>query len=102
MRINTPPPFRLTFTSPDGCYTVDYCPNDEREGVIDVSISGVSMRWYVVYVERDANGERVLSGMTSGSEALWQDQFWFELRPDHIPPLIRYWGDQVVWREDET
>jgi hypothetical protein len=40
--------------------------------------------------------------MTSGSEPLWNDQFWFELRLDDAPPVIRYWGDKVVWREDRA
>ena len=42
----------------------------------------------------------VLGGMTSGSEGLWNDQFWFELRLNDSPPVIRYWGDKVIWRDD--
>ena len=42
----------------------------------------------------------MLGGMTSGSESLWNDRLWFELRLDDTPPVIRYWGDKVVWRED--
>ena len=103
MRINAPPPFELTFNnSPDDSYTIDYRPTDAWEGVIDVAIRGVSLRWYVAQVERDAKGRRALSGMTSGSEVIWQDQFWFELRPDDTPPIIRFWGNQIVWREDRT
>ena len=40
--------------------------------------------------------------MTDGSEPLWGDEFWFELRFSDAPSLIRYWGNQVVWREDRA
>lgn len=102
MRINAPQPFRLTFAGPDGPYTIDYRPTDEWKGVIEVAINGVAMLWDVAQVELESNGEQVLSGMTSGSEAIWHDQFWFELRPNGTPPLMRYWGDRVIWREDRS
>ncbi|WP_282596342.1 hypothetical protein [Sphingomonas beigongshangi] len=40
--------------------------------------------------------------MTTGSEEVWNDQFWFELRLNDHPPVIRYWGDKVIWREDRA
>ena len=58
------------------------------------------MRWDVDDAERDEAGRLVLGGMTSGSDSLWNDQFWFELRVNDAPPVIRYSGDKVVWRED--
>ena len=60
------------------------------------------MRWDVVDADREELGGVVLGGMTSGSESLRNDQFWFELRLADSPPVIRYWGNQVVWREDRA
>ena len=79
---------------------MQFQPTDQWEGVIAVSIGGVEMRWGVDLAEREDGGVIVLGGMTSGSECLWNDQFWFELRLDDTPPAIRYWSDQVIWRED--
>lgn len=58
------------------------------------------MKWDVVHADRKDNGGLVLRGMTSGTEEIWNDQFWSELRMDDVPPVIRYWGDRVIWRED--
>lgn len=58
------------------------------------------MRWPVEVVRTDEDGLTVISGMTRGSEPLWGDQYWFELRPWDQPAVIRYWGDQVLIRED--
>ena len=69
---------------------------------MDVSIGGLAMRWDVVDADREEGGCLVLGGMTSGSESLWNDQFWFELRLEDDPPVIRYWGDELVWREDRA
>src|SRR5687767_8465348 len=96
MRTTVPSAFTLSFTGPEGPYTIRFEPTDDWDGVIDVSIGGSEMRWDVDHADREDGG------MTSGSEALWNDQFWFELRPDDTPPVIRYWGDRVVWREDHT
>ena len=60
------------------------------------------MHWRVVDADQEASGAIVLGGMTSGSEPLWNDQYWFELRFSDAPPLIRYWGNQIVWREDRA
>jgi len=102
MRTTVPAAFSLAFTGPEGCYTVQFEPTDEWDGVIDVSISGVTMRWHVVDADREDGGAVVLGGMTDGSAPLWGDEFWFELRFSDVPPLIRYWGNQVVWREDRA
>lgn len=58
------------------------------------------MRWHVLNVERENNGDLVMSGMTTGTQKIWNDQFWFELRLDDVPAVMRYWGNRVIWRED--
>jgi hypothetical protein len=102
MRTTVPLAFSLSFTGAEGPYTVRFQPTDEWDGIIDVSIGGLQMRWNVDDADREDGGGMVLGGMTSGSAPLWNDQFWFELRLDDIPPVIRFWGDQVVWREDRA
>ena len=92
----------MSFAGPEGPYTIQFQPTDEWDGVIDVSIGGLKMRWGVNDARREEAGDLILSGMTSGSESLWNDQFWFELRLNDAPPIIRYWGDKVVWREDRA
>jgi hypothetical protein len=92
----------MSFTGPEGPYAVQFHPTGEWDGIIDLSIGGLEMRWDVENAEREDAGGLVLGGMTSGSERLWNDQFWFELRLDDTPPMIRYWGDKVVWREDRS
>lgn len=77
-----------------------YRPIDEWDGLITVTIGGVAMEWAVERVDLEPDGGLVLSGMTSGSQRLWHDQWWFELRRDDQPAVVRYWGDQVIWRED--
>ena len=102
MRTTVPPAFSLSFTGAEGPYTVRFHPTDEWDGIIDVSIGGLEMRWDVDDADCEDGGGIVLGGMTSGSAALWNDQFWFELRLHDTPPVIRYWGDKVVWREDQA
>lgn len=87
---------------PEGPYTIRFEPTGEWDGVIDLSIGGLPMRWSVEVADQEDSGAIVLGGMTSGSEPLWNDQYWFELRLNDAPPLIRYWGDQVVLREDRA
>jgi hypothetical protein len=102
MRTTVPAAFSLVFTGPEGPYTIRFQPADQWDGMIDVSIGGVAMHWRVVDADQEDSGAVVLGGMTSGSEPLWSDQYWFELRFSDAPPLIRYWGNQVVWREDRA
>lgn len=103
MRINAPQDrFEITFASPDGNYVVRYEPVDDWDGRIAMSIRGVKVGGEVLSVERDANGERVLMGSTGGFKRLYDDEFWFELRPDSRPPVIEYFGDRVLWRRDEA
>jgi hypothetical protein len=100
MRTTVPAAFSLNFSGPEGPYTIRFEPTDAWDGIINVSIGGRSMRWLVVDADREDDGGVVLGGNTHGSEPLWKDQFWFELRISDVPPLIRYWGNQVLWRED--
>lgn len=100
MRTKAPHPFAITFAGEEGPYTIHFQPTDEWDGVIDVILAGTPMRWFVVNVDREDNGGLVLGGMTTGTEDIWNDQFWFELRLDDAPPVIRYWGNQIIWRED--
>jgi hypothetical protein len=92
----------MAFEGPEGRYTVCFQPTDEWDGVIDVSLGGHVMRWDVVNADREDGGGVVIGGMTSGSEPVWQDQFWFELRLDDTPPVIQYWENRVIWREDRA
>ena len=101
MRTNVPAAFRMTFIGPEGEYVIAFRPTDEWDGLINVAISGVGMRWDVVDASEE-DGAVVLGGMTTGSEALWNDQFWFELRFEDATPIIRYWGNKVIWREDRS
>lgn len=102
MRTTVPAAFSLAFAGPEGRYTIQFEPTDEWDGAIDLSIGGVTMRWHVVDADREDGGAVVLGGMTDGSKPLWGDVLWFELRFSDMPPLIRYWGNQVVWREDRA
>ena len=80
MRTTVPEAFSMSFVGPEGAYTVHFRPVDEWDGVIDVSLGGQSLRWDVVDASRDDDGSLTLGGMTSGTERIWSDQFWFELR----------------------
>lgn len=102
MRTTVPPAFQMSFVGPEGSYDIDFRPTDEWDGLIDVTIRNLQMEWSVVDASRERDGAVVLGGMTTGSEELWGDQFWFELRVDDTPPIIRYWGDRVIWREDRV
>jgi hypothetical protein len=99
MRIKAPPAFDISMSGPEGAYTLSYAPTDDWDGEIAVSIGGISMRWAVLNVEEDQKGLR-LGGMTSGSEPLWRDAFWFELWPEADQPRIDYYGDRILWRSD--
>jgi hypothetical protein len=103
MRINASQDrFEITFASPDGNYVVRYEPVDDWDGRIAMAIRGVEVGGEVLSVEKGANGERVLMGSTGGFKDLYDDEFWFELRPDSRPPIIEYFGDRVLWRRDEA
>ena len=102
MRTTVPPAFDTTFAGPEGHYTISFQPTDEWDGIIDVTIGGHAMHWHVLNADREDAGGLTIGGMTSGSEDLWQDQFWFELRLDDTPPVIQYWGDRAIWREDSA
>ncbi len=100
-RTTVPPPFSASFVGVEGPYTILFEPRDEWGGTIQASIGGVEMLWDVIACEGDEVGEIELGGMTTGSEALWCDQSWFEIRVNKgTTRLIRYWGNGVIWRED--
>jgi hypothetical protein len=86
---------------PEGCYRLTYSGGGDGVTKVEVAISGLTMTWPVVIMIEEDDGI-TLCGMTSGSQALWRDQFWFELRPDARPPRIDYWGDQILWRSDQS
>ena len=70
MRTTVPPPFDRSFSGPEGPYVIRFHQTDEWDGLIDVSIAGVDMRWNVDDADREEDGGLVLGGMTSGSDAL--------------------------------
>ncbi|GAB4352776.1 MAG: hypothetical protein Kow00114_01590 [Kiloniellaceae bacterium] len=100
MRTTAPPPFSVSFLGPEGPYTIHFQPDGRWDGLIDVTIGGMEMQWAVDDVRHDESGALAIGGMTRGSEDLWGQQYWFELRPNDSPAVIRYWGDKVVWRSD--
>ena len=87
MRTTVPAAFRLAFRGPEGFYTVHFLPTEEWTGVI-VSVGDVTMRWQVVVADQEESGLFVLGGMTDGSDSLWDDPFWFELRFSGLQPVI--------------
>jgi hypothetical protein len=100
MRTVAPQPFSISFAGPEGSYTIHFRPDGEWDGLIDVTIGGLAMLWPVEDIQTENGGHLVISGLTKGTEDLWNQQLWFELRLHDSPPIIRYWGDKVVWRED--
>ena len=100
MRQLMPPPFKATMTGPDGPYELSFTPYDEWDGKITTTIAGVPMVWQVVRSDEEPDGTFTLSGMTVGSDEIWNDQFWFELVVRPLPRAITYFGDRVVWRVD--
>lgn len=97
-----PAAFTRVFSGLEGPYAVRFEPAGEWDGVLDVVIGGLAMRWVVEEAHAETDGGVVLGGMTSGSKPLWNNQFWFELRFEDQPPVIRYWGDRVLVREDRA
>jgi hypothetical protein len=93
MRAKMPAAFCATMTGPDGAYELAFRPLDEWDGVIEVTIAGEAMSWHVVRSDREEDGTTSTSGMTVGSEAVWADQFWFELVLGPEPICINYWGN---------
>ena len=92
-------PLKQKMLGPDGVYELVYTPVEDRDGKVEVEISGVSMTWWVEIIEID-NGLTSLSGMTSGSKVIWQEQYWFQFWPSLQRPKIDYWGAGVIWRSD--
>jgi hypothetical protein len=74
-------------------------PKDEWNGILELRLNGQSAVWRVFKIEEE-DGVTSFGGVTEGD--LVGDGWWFEFRPKASPPLIRYWGDQVVVREDEA
>ncbi|WP_197427472.1 hypothetical protein [Bradyrhizobium retamae] len=58
------------------------------------------MTWYVDFVGLNEGGDVVLGGITTGSQAVWGDCYWFEVEANAGARCIEYWGDQVLWRKD--
>jgi hypothetical protein len=100
LRVGVPPAFRITFEAPESRYDVAFTPTDPWNGEIIVSIAGVEMQWDVVDASTDEAGHLTLGGLTSGSEDIWQDCFWFSLCLDPNARRIEYWGNQIIWRTD--
>ena len=70
MRTTVPEAFSISFTGPEGPYAGHFQPTDEGDGIIDVTIAGLAMRWSVDDADREGGGGIVLGGMTSGSDQL--------------------------------
>lgn len=85
---------RLVFTGPGGDYTITLPDVAREDGRLLVRDPDGEAQWAIENIGIDAGGVTSLSGMTSGSNALW-----FELCIGE-PPEIRYWGDRVILRAD--
>ncbi len=96
-----PSPFSIVVTGPEGSYKLAYTP-DHDEGIIETTISSQPMLWHVETVEFDADGDLVLSGLTRGTETVWEDCFWFVLTTGKAGSKIEYWADQVLFRTDHA
>src|SRR4029453_15640820 len=64
MRTTVPPPFSMSFIGPEGPYTIQFHPTGEWDGVINVSMAGIEMRWDVDDADRGEAGGLVLGGIT--------------------------------------
>lgn len=102
MRLPAPVTFNVTLAGPEGSYELAFHPIDEWDGVIDVVIAGRRMAWPVTRIEQDKEGRVCFSGVTVGAEAVWNDQYFFQLWTGPAPPKIEYWGDKVIWRTDPS
>ena len=94
--------FEILFAGSEGIYRTSFSPIDPWDGYIDVSIDGQAMRWAVIDTDRGDEGLLVLGGMTTGSRPIWNEEFWFELHLDDDPPIVRYWSEKMIWREDHS
>ncbi len=94
-----PPSFQATFLGPTGPYRAVYLP-DDRDGMVDVFLGEANLRWSVDFVEDVGGGSFKLCGLSSGSDTMWGDTYWFVLHTG-VPVHLDYWGDQVLVRTDE-
>ena len=60
------------------------------------------MKWSVLTIDRNEDGELIFAGGTDGSEDVWGDFYWYEARLEPSPPRITLWGDQVIARVDQA
>ncbi|MBW8859261.1 MAG: hypothetical protein JF570_05880 [Caulobacter sp.] len=96
--VDCPEAFEMTFRGEAGVYRLSYRPNADK-GLIQTTIDGVDMTWLVDFVENGPDGAWELGGLTRGTEALWNDVYWFELRTTPGASL-NFWGDQIIARSD--
>ena len=94
-----PQPFSITVIGSEGDYELAFTPNHD-EGIIETSISDQTMLWHVETIEIDTEGNLVLAGLTRGTEAVWNDRFWFVLTTGKAGSKIEYWGTEVLFRTD--
>ncbi|QZD88143.1 hypothetical protein [Qipengyuania psychrotolerans] len=101
-RIPLPPPFEASFEGPEGRYSASYVPRGEwDDGLVRVNIASHEMWWGVEIAEQEGTSLSVC-GITSGTQEIWNDVFWFEIICSPEPKSIRYWGDRIIWREDSA
>jgi len=96
--VDCPDAFEAAFVGPDGEYRLAYRLNADS-GLIETKIGGVEMTWIVDFVEKTAEGHWELGGLTRGSQDVWGDTYWFEMRTAAGAPL-NLWGDQILLRSD--
>lgn len=76
--VEQPDPFAVRMTGPDGAYDLVFSRNAD-EGELEARLPGGALAWRVETCERDGAGWR-LGGLTRGTQRLWGDTYWFELR----------------------
>jgi len=73
MRTTVPQAFRISFIGREGPYAIQFRPTGEWDGVIEVTVAGLAMRWSVEDAGSEEGGGTVLGGMTTGSDEIWND-----------------------------
>ena len=100
--MHTPKPFNILMFGPQGPYQLAFNAYSEWDGYLDVTISGIEMRWSVEAVYEEEGETSLEGGTDAGTLSLWGNMFWFRLFPWSEDPRIEFWGDQVICRVDKA
>ena len=87
-----------TFEGPDGRYEVRVLEAEGNDGIIEFSFADTVEEWDINQIDYEEEGT-IYGGLGDWRER-WGDFYWFRYEPDAKPPIISYWGDQVIARQD--